>query len=100
MAEKPLSAEVPLRREPSPPRPAPSGSRPEFRPFIWLSNLSRGKTSLNLDRPGYYWFSSPIGNDACSGASAALRAGRGERWRIETLAALYRDDVLATKESS
>lgn len=31
--------------------------------FIWLPNHSRGKATLKLDGPGYYWFSSPIGND-------------------------------------
>jgi len=31
--------------------------------FIWLLNGSRGTATLNLDGPGYYWYSSPIGND-------------------------------------
>jgi PQQ system protein len=31
--------------------------------FIWLLNGSRGTAALNLDGPGYYWYSSPIGND-------------------------------------
>jgi PQQ system protein len=31
--------------------------------FIWLPNNSRGTASINLDGPGYYFFSSPIGND-------------------------------------
>src|SRR3954453_16697053 len=28
------------------------------RKFIWLVNHSRGRATLNLDGPGYYWFSS------------------------------------------
>jgi PQQ system protein len=31
--------------------------------FLWLQNNSRGTATLNLDGPGYYWYSSPIGND-------------------------------------
>ncbi len=31
--------------------------------WIWLPIYSRGKATLNLDGPGYYWFSSPIGNN-------------------------------------
>ncbi|MEV0082956.1 MSMEG_3727 family PQQ-associated protein [Saccharopolyspora sp. NPDC050642] len=33
------------------------------RQFIWLPIQSRGTASLNLDGPGYYWYTSPIGND-------------------------------------
>ena len=33
------------------------------RKFIWLVNHSRGRAVLNLDGPGYYWFSSPTCND-------------------------------------
>lgn len=33
------------------------------RQFIWLPVFSRGTATLNLDGPGYYWFTSPIGND-------------------------------------
>ncbi|MBB5158562.1 MSMEG_3727 family PQQ-associated protein [Saccharopolyspora phatthalungensis] len=33
------------------------------RQFIWLPVQSRGTASLNLDGPGYYWYTSPIGND-------------------------------------
>lgn len=40
--------------------------------FIWLPNLSRGTASLNLDGPGYYWFSSPIGNDEGRGLTGAI----------------------------
>lgn len=45
--------------------------------FIWLPNLSRGTASLNLDGPGYYWFSSPIGNDEGRGLTGAIVV-RGE----------------------
>ncbi len=31
--------------------------------WIWLPMLSRGRASLNLDGPGYYWFSSAIANN-------------------------------------
>jgi PQQ system protein len=31
--------------------------------WIWLPMLSRGRATLNLDGPGFYWFSSPIGNN-------------------------------------
>jgi PQQ system protein len=40
--------------------------------FIWLPNQSRGTASLNLDGPGYYWFSSPIGNDEGRGLTGAI----------------------------
>jgi PQQ system protein len=40
--------------------------------FIWLPNQSRGTASLNLDGPGYYWFSSPIGNDEGRGLIGAI----------------------------
>lgn len=40
--------------------------------FIWLLNHSRGTASLNLDGPGYYWFSSPIGNDEGRGLFGAI----------------------------
>jgi PQQ system protein len=40
--------------------------------FIWLPNNSRGTASLNLDGPGYYWFSSPIGNDEGRGLIGAI----------------------------
>ena len=26
------------------------------RKFIWLVNHSRGRATLNLDGPGYYWY--------------------------------------------
>src|SRR6185312_11844981 len=39
---------------------------------IWLVNHSRGRASLNLDGPGYYWFSSPTGNDEGRGLTGAI----------------------------
>jgi len=30
--------------------------------FLWLLNHSKGRAKLNLDGPGYYWYSSPGGN--------------------------------------
>ena len=40
--------------------------------FIWLPNNSHGTATLNLDGPGYYWFSSPIGNDEGRGLIGAI----------------------------
>jgi len=40
--------------------------------FIWLPNHSRGTASVSLDGPGYYWFSSPIGNDEGRGLIGAI----------------------------
>jgi PQQ system protein len=42
------------------------------RQWIWLPVYSRGTASLNLDGPGYYWFSSPIGNDEGRGLVGAI----------------------------
>jgi PQQ system protein len=42
------------------------------RKFIWLVNHSRGRATLNLDGPGYYWFSSPSGNDEGRGLTGAI----------------------------
>jgi PQQ system protein len=42
------------------------------RKFIWLVNHSRGTATLNLDGPGYYWFSSPTGNDEGRGMTGAI----------------------------
>lgn len=42
------------------------------RKFIWLVNHSKGKALLNLDGPGYYWFSSPTGNDEGRGLTGAI----------------------------
>ena len=35
-------------------------------------NHSRGRATLNLDGPGYYWFSSPTGNDEGRGLTGAI----------------------------
>jgi PQQ system protein len=40
--------------------------------FIWLVNHSRGTATINLDGPGYYWFSSPTGNDEGRGLTGAI----------------------------
>ena len=40
--------------------------------FLWLLNHSKGKARLNLDGPGYYWYSSPGGNDEGRGLTAAI----------------------------
>lgn len=40
--------------------------------FLWLLNHSRGKARLVLDGPGYYWYSSPGGNDEGRGLTAAI----------------------------
>lgn len=40
--------------------------------FLWLMNHSRGTATLNLDGPGYYWYSSPGGNDEGRGLTAAI----------------------------
>ncbi|MGW1681083.1 MSMEG_3727 family PQQ-associated protein [Saccharopolyspora sp. NPDC002376] len=40
--------------------------------FIWLPVQSRGTASLNLDGPGCYWYSSPIGNDEGRGLVGAI----------------------------
>ena len=42
------------------------------RKFIWLVNHSKGTAKLNLDGPGYYWFSSPTGNDEGRGLTACI----------------------------
>ncbi|MBE1493822.1 PQQ system protein [Amycolatopsis lexingtonensis] len=42
------------------------------RKFIWLVNHSKGRATLNLDGPGYYWFSSPTGNDEGRGLTGAI----------------------------
>jgi PQQ system protein len=42
------------------------------RKFIWLVNHSRGRATLNLDGPGYHWFSSPTGNDEGRGLTGAI----------------------------
>jgi PQQ system protein len=43
--------------------------------FIWLVNHSRGTATLRLDGPGYYWYSSPTGNDEGRGLTGAIVVG-------------------------
>jgi len=40
--------------------------------FIWMVNHSRGAATLRLDGPGYYWYSSPTGNDEGRGLTGAI----------------------------
>jgi PQQ system protein len=40
--------------------------------FIWLVNSSKGTAVLELDGPGYYWYSSRTGNDEGRGLTAAI----------------------------
>jgi PQQ system protein len=40
--------------------------------WIWLPNYSRGTVHVNLDGPGYYWFSSNVGNDEGRGLTGAI----------------------------
>ena len=40
--------------------------------WIWLPNHSRGKVKVNLDGPGYYWYSSNVGNDEGRGLMGAI----------------------------
>ncbi|MBV9023755.1 MAG: copper oxidase [Streptomycetaceae bacterium] len=40
--------------------------------WIWLPIHSRGEVSINLDGPGCYWYSSPIGNDEGRGLLGAI----------------------------
>ena len=40
--------------------------------WIWLPVYSRGMVTLNLDGPGYYWFSSNLGNDEGQGLFGAI----------------------------
>lgn len=42
------------------------------RQFLWMPIHSRGTAGLNLDCPGCYWFSSPIGNDEGRGLTGAI----------------------------
>jgi len=43
--------------------------------FIWLVNHSKGTATLSLDGPGYYWYSSPTGNDEGRGLTGAIVVG-------------------------
>jgi PQQ system protein len=40
--------------------------------FIWLVNHSRGRATLELDGPGYYWYGSRTGNDEGRGLTGAI----------------------------
>jgi PQQ system protein len=40
--------------------------------WMWLPNYSRGTMHVTLDGPGYYWFSSNIGNDEGRGLIGAI----------------------------
>ena len=40
--------------------------------FIWLVNHSRGTATLDLDGPGYYWYSSRTGNDEGRGLTGVI----------------------------
>lgn len=40
--------------------------------FLWLLNHSQGHARINLDGPGYYWYSSPGGNDEGRGLTAVI----------------------------
>jgi PQQ system protein len=40
--------------------------------WIWLPNHSRGKVNVTLDGPGYYWYSSNVGNDEGRGLMGAI----------------------------
>ena len=40
--------------------------------WIWLVNHSRGKVTVTLDGPGYYWYSSNVGNDEGRGLMGAI----------------------------
>lgn len=45
------------------------------RKFLWLLNHSKGRAKINLDGPGYYWYSSPGGNDEGRGLTASIVVG-------------------------
>ncbi|HKT00889.1 MAG TPA: MSMEG_3727 family PQQ-associated protein [Rugosimonospora sp.] len=40
--------------------------------WIWLPAYSKGRVTITLDGPGYYWFSSNIGNDEGRGLIGAI----------------------------
>ena len=40
--------------------------------WLWLPNFSRGTAHINLDGPGYYWYSSNVGNDEGKGLFGAI----------------------------
>lgn len=40
--------------------------------WVWLPNYSRGTATLHLDGPGYYWYSSNVGNDEGRGLMGTI----------------------------
>lgn len=42
------------------------------RQWLWLPIHSRGRATINLDGPGYYWFGSPIANDEGRGLEGVI----------------------------
>ena len=40
--------------------------------FLWMVNHSKGKATLELDGPGYYWYGSTSGNDEGRGLTGAI----------------------------
>ena len=40
--------------------------------WVWLPNYSRGTATLSLDGPGYYWYSSNVGNDEGRGLMGVI----------------------------
>jgi PQQ system protein len=40
--------------------------------WVWLPNYTRGTVHVTLDGPGYYWFSSNVGNDEGRGLIGAI----------------------------
>ena len=40
--------------------------------WIWLPNFSRGKVTVTLDGPGYYYYGSNVGNDEGRGLTGAI----------------------------
>jgi PQQ system protein len=43
--------------------------------FIWLVNFSKGRATLQLDGPGYYWYGSRTGNDEGGGLTGTIVVG-------------------------
>jgi len=40
--------------------------------WLWLPNFTHGTATINLDGPGYYWYSSNVGNDEGKGLFGAI----------------------------
>lgn len=43
--------------------------------FIWLVNFAKGRATLQLDGPGYYWYGSRSGNDEGGGLTGTIVVG-------------------------